>query len=91
MRLHWERIKLSYEILSNRKMRARYDRHLVVADPQTAMKKAAIDAAGGAAVGVASYVGKGVFAMGKGLFSMGAKAVESSMNKNEKESSKKDA
>lgn len=55
------------------------------------MKQAAMDAAGGAAVGVASYVGKSVFAVGKGLFSMGAKAVSNSMNKdNNHEENKED-
>jgi len=85
VRMQWEKIKLSYEILSNRKMRTRYDRNVVIADPQAAMKRAAVEAAGGAAVGVASYVGKGVFAVGKGIFSMGAKAVASATNgKNDK-------
>ena len=62
-------------------MRARYDRNLVISDPQAAMKRAAMDAAGGAAMGIASSVGKGVFAVGKGIFSFGAKAVTDSMNK----------
>ena len=87
--MQWERIKLSYEILSNRKMRTRYDRNTVIADPSAAVKRAAVDAAGGAAVGVATYVGKGMFAVGKGLFSMGAKAVSKSMeSKNVNQKSK---
>ena len=92
VRLQWEKIKLSYEILSNRKMRTRYERNTAIADPQEAIKKAAVDAAGGAAVGVASYVGKGMFAMGKGLFDMGAKAMsdsKNSSNKNNKGNSSK--
>lgn len=88
VREQWEKIKLSYEILSNRKMRTRYDRNVVIADPQAAMKRAAVEAAGGAAVGVATYVGKGMFAVGKGLFNMGAKAVSSATSKKgEKKSS----
>jgi hypothetical protein len=76
---------MSYEILSNKKMRTRYDRNVVIADPKAAIQRAAMEAAGGAAVGVASYVGKGMFAVGKGLFSMGAKAVSESVNKKEPE------
>ncbi len=90
VRLQWERIKLSYEILSNKKMRTRYERNLSISDPKAAMQRAAMDAAGGAAVGVASYVGKGIFAVGKGLFSMGAKAVSDSVNNNKKEEKKDD-
>ena len=54
---HWERIKLSYEILMDSRTRIRYDRHEMIADPGAAMKRAALDT-----------VGKGIRGMGKGLF-----------------------
>jgi hypothetical protein len=38
VRDHWERIKLSYEILSDTKMRKRFDRHEALADPGKAMQ-----------------------------------------------------
>ena len=65
MREEWERIKLSYEILSDRKTRRRYDRHYMIAKPGEAIGRAAMGA-----------VGKGMGAMGKGLFDMGAMAVQ---------------
>lgn len=79
VRTQWERIKLAYEILSNKKLRKRYDRHEVIADPQAAIKRAAMDAAGSAAKGAAAGIGRGVFAVGKGLFNMGAKVVGESV------------
>jgi DnaJ-class molecular chaperone len=60
VRDHWERIKLSYEILSDDKMRKRFDRHEALADPAKAMQRAALGA-----------VGSGI----KGVFNMGAFAV----------------
>jgi DnaJ-class molecular chaperone len=57
VRDHWERIKLSYEILSDVKMRKRFDRHEALADPGKAMQRAALGA-----------VGSGI----KGVFKMGA-------------------
>jgi curved DNA-binding protein CbpA len=60
VRDHWERIKLSYEILSDTKMRKRFDRHEALADPGKAMQRAALGA-----------VGSGF----KGVFNMGAFAV----------------
>ena len=65
MREEWERIKLSYEILSDQKTRRRYDRHAMIADPKAAMSRAAMDA-----------MGKGVSGLGQGLFNMGAFAVK---------------
>ena len=79
VRDQWERIKLSYEILSDKRLRKRYDRHEVIADPMAAMQRAAVDAGGNAVKGV----GKGLFNVGKGLFSMGAKAVAESIKKNQ--------
>ena len=64
VREEWERIKLSYEILSDKKTRKRYDRHAMLANPGAAMGRAAFDA-----------VGKGITGLGLGLFSVGAFAV----------------
>jgi DnaJ-class molecular chaperone len=77
VRDQWERIKLAYEILSDNRMRKRYDRHEVIADPGAAVKRAALDATGNAIKGV----GVGLFGAGKGLFELGAKAVKENMNK----------
>jgi hypothetical protein len=64
VRDHWERIKLSYEILSDDKTRKKFDRHEALADPGKAMQRAALGAVGNA-------VGGGL----KGMFNMGAFAV----------------
>ena len=72
VRDQWERIKLSYEILSNPKTRKRYDRHEVLADPKAAMQRAAMNAAFD---GIAS-VGKGV--VGIGMFAFQAVTKNSS-------------
>ena len=65
VRNEWERIKLSYEILSNRKSRSKFDRHDALQDPGKAMRRAAFD-----------VMGKGITGVGSGLWSMGAFAVE---------------
>jgi DnaJ-class molecular chaperone len=70
VREEWERIKLSYEILSDKRARRRYDRHEVIADPGAAMRRAAVGA-----------VGNGVAGVGKGLFNIGAFAVQQMMDK----------
>jgi DnaJ-class molecular chaperone len=64
VRDHWERIKLSYEILSDPKMRIKYDRNTTIADPKAALGRAALGA-----------VGWGLAGVGKGLFKMGEAAV----------------
>lgn len=69
VREEWERIKLSYEILSDKKTRQRYDRHAMIADPQGAMSRAAINA-----------VGKGITGLGQGLFNVGVFAVRQMTN-----------
>jgi DnaJ-class molecular chaperone len=71
VRDQWERCKLAYEILSDNRIRKKYDRHEVIADPSSAFKRAAMDATGNAIKGV----GTGMFNVGKGLFELGAKAV----------------
>lgn len=70
VRDQWERIKLSYEILSDSKTRKRYDRHEAIADPGAAVQRAAVDAAF-----------SGLSGMGKGIFDMGSFAMNS-MKKN---------
>jgi DnaJ-class molecular chaperone len=73
VREQWERMKLSYEILSDRKTRMRYDRHESIAttldDPSAAMKRAAGKA-----------VSKGAMNLGKGLFDIGAFAFKQMRN-----------
>jgi len=65
VREEWERIKLSYEILSNKRSRMKYDRHEMVKDPGEAMKRAALDA-----------VGKGISGVGSGLWGIGSFALK---------------
>jgi DnaJ domain len=64
VRDQWERIKLSYEILSNKKLRMKYDREEALADPGAAIQRAAVTAA------MDSFV-----SIGKGIFDAGAFAV----------------
>lgn len=59
VRDHWERIKLSYEILSDVKMRKRFDRHEALADPGKAIQRAAV---GAVASGIKSVFKMGAFA-----------------------------
>jgi len=68
VRDQWERIKLSYEILSNTKTRKRYDRHVVLNDPKAALSRAASEAAwngvksvGQIIWGIGSVVGSSIF------------------------------
>lgn len=61
----WERIQISYNILSEKKTRMQYDRHEVIADPGAAMTRAVAGAA------VAGIVG-----MGKGIFHIGSSALD---------------
>lgn len=61
----WERIQISYNILSERKVRMKYDRHELIDDPGAAMQRAAVGAAAA-----------GVTTIGKGLFRMGASALD---------------
>uniref|UniRef100_A0A7R9W201 J domain-containing protein n=1 Tax=Pseudictyota dubia TaxID=2749911 RepID=A0A7R9W201_9STRA len=66
VRDEWERIKLSYEILTSKKLRARYDRNSAVADPGAAMGRAA----GQAALWGLAGVGKGIFKVGSAVGDM---------------------
>lgn len=63
VRTHWERIKLSYEILKDPQTRRKYDRHEALSDPGEALRRAAVDAAF-----------QGVTNIGKGIFNIGASA-----------------
>lgn len=69
VREHWERIRMSYEILKSPKLRTRYHRNEALADPAKAAKRAAVDAAFN---GVAS-IGKGVFNLGSMAFNQAIK------------------
>ncbi|KAG7361006.1 chaperone protein DnaJ [Nitzschia inconspicua] len=66
VREEWERIQLAYNILIDNKMRKRYDRSEMIADPGAAIRRAAV----GTTLNVVSSIGTG-------LFSLGQKAVES--------------
>mmetsp|Transcript_27964 Transcript_27964/g.39322 ORF Transcript_27964/g.39322 Transcript_27964/m.39322 type:complete len:219 (-) Transcript_27964:366-1022(-) len=79
VREHWERIKLSYEILSDKKMRMKYDRHSTIADPGAAVGRAALSA-----------LGWGIAGVSKGLFKVGADAFDQ-MSKSGTETSKSQA
>ena len=61
VREEWERIKLSYEILTDRKLRIRYDRNSALADPAAAVGRAALETIGWGLSGV----GKGLVEVGK--------------------------
>lgn len=74
VREEWERIKLSYEILSDKKARKRFDRHELIADPGAAMRRAGV-----------GVVGKGITSMGSGLFNLGAFAIKKMTGDEEKE------
>ena len=64
VRDHWERISMSYRILSNPVRRRKYDRHEALADPAGALRRAAARAAWSGAVSA-----------GKGLWNVGSHAV----------------
>lgn len=72
-RLEWERVKLSYEILSDRKMRLRYDRLDVVTDPGAAFRRAALNT-----------VAWGFMGVGKGIMSMSGLNRDTSKDDNQK-------
>eukprot|EP00537_Pseudo-nitzschia_pungens_P001222 CAMPEP_0172370886 /NCGR_PEP_ID=MMETSP1060-20121228/40182_1 /TAXON_ID=37318 /ORGANISM="Pseudo-nitzschia pungens, Strain cf. cingulata" /LENGTH=206 /DNA_ID=CAMNT_0013096329 /DNA_START=43 /DNA_END=663 /DNA_ORIENTATION=- len=74
----WERIQISYNILSEKKSRMQYDRHEVIADPAAAMQRAAM---GAAAAGVAN--------IGKGIFQIGSSALDIIIGGDKKNENKK--
>jgi len=56
----WERIQISYNILSEKKTRMQYDRHEVIANPGAALQRAVMGVAVAGVVGI----GKGIFYFG---------------------------
>jgi len=74
VRNEWERIKLSYEILSDKQMRMRYDRHESLAHPGAAMSRAAWSA-----------VGWGLSGIGKSVWKIGEVAIETMATGSEEE------
>jgi hypothetical protein len=79
VREQWERIKLAYEILTDKRLRKRYDRHEMMARPGAAMGRAA---AGAAAKGI-SNLGKGIFLAGTFAIQQLTKEAESALKENE--------
>jgi DnaJ-class molecular chaperone len=65
VRDQWERVKLSYEILSNPKTRKRYDRHDVLSSPNAAIQRAVLNTAW-----------DGITNVGKGIFTIGSFVVQ---------------
>jgi len=65
MEEHWERIKLSYEVLSSKRMRCRYDRCEFFADPGAAVQRAAANA-----------VSKGLEQVGNSIWNFGSFTVQ---------------
>ena len=70
VRDEWERIKLSYEILSDKKMRLKYDRQSALNDPGKALGRVALDTVSWGVTGFA----KGIFHIGKQAVSAAADA-----------------
>ena len=64
VRDQWERINMSYRILSDPVQRRKYDRHEALADPGQALRRAAAQAAW-----------SGVVTAGKGLWTVGSHAI----------------
>jgi hypothetical protein len=70
VRDEWERIKLAYEILSDRKLRLKYDRHSALNDPASTLGRVALET-----------LGWGASSLVKGLMGLGDMAVKSIDNK----------
>mmetsp|Transcript_12141 Transcript_12141/g.28807 ORF Transcript_12141/g.28807 Transcript_12141/m.28807 type:complete len:214 (+) Transcript_12141:168-809(+) len=62
---HWERVQISYNILSEHKTRIKYDRHELIDDPGAAVQRAFFGAAAAGLLGV-----------GKGIFHIGSSALD---------------
>mmetsp|Transcript_40719 Transcript_40719/g.95569 ORF Transcript_40719/g.95569 Transcript_40719/m.95569 type:complete len:183 (-) Transcript_40719:367-915(-) len=80
VREEWYRIKESYEILSDRKARLRYDRSRAVDDPARALGKVAV-----------STLSWGIAGIGVGLFKVAETAVEKMSGGTEENNSDEDA
>lgn len=72
VRDEWERIKLAYEILSDKKLRLKYDRHSALNDPAAALGRAALDTLGWGATSLM----KGIMVLGE----MAANSAKDSYN-----------
>ena len=72
VREHWERVKFSYEILSDKKSRAKYDRHSSLYDPGAALGRAALNT-----------IGWGFSGIGKSVLNAGKFAVSQMTNNEE--------
>lgn len=59
----FDRIQISYNILSEKKTRMQYDRHEVIDDPAAAVQRAVMGAAVSGVVGI----GKGIFHIGSSV------------------------
>jgi DnaJ-class molecular chaperone len=66
VRDEWERVKLAYEILSDKKLRLKYDRNSALNDPGAAVGRMALEAVGWGATGLT-----------KGFMELGGLAVKS--------------
>ena len=69
VRDQWERIKLSYEILSDKKLRIKYNRHSALDDPTSAFGRMSMD-----------ILGWGMTALAKGVFHVGDLAAKNVKN-----------
>lgn len=76
VRDEWERIKLSYEILSDKKMRLKYDRQSALNDPGKALGRVALDTVSWGVTGLA----KGIFHIGKQAVNAAADAASAKKN-----------
>ena len=68
----WERIQLSYNILSEHKTRIKYDRHEMIDDPGAAVQRAVFGAAA-----------TGLLGIGKGIFHLGSSALDHIISEDE--------
>lgn len=66
MRDEWERVKLAYEILSDKKLRLKFDRNSALNDPGAAVGRMALET-----------IGWGVTGLAKGVMELGGLAVKS--------------
>jgi hypothetical protein len=65
VRDEWERVKLSYEILSDKKLRKKYDRHSALSDPASTIGRMAAD-----------VMGWGMSSFAKGIMNLGDSVIK---------------
>jgi hypothetical protein len=75
VRDEWERVKLAYEILTDKKLRIKYDRHSALNDPAAAVGRMTLD-----------VVGWGITGIAKGVIDLGGMAVKSAQKTMKKSS-----